>query len=135
MNANVGKPEVGQWYAHVDKGESFQVVGYDDRSGTIEIQYFDGDVDEFDNEAWNQLTLERSEPPENWTGPIDDVETDDLGYSETDMKPGAWSEPLQPLRPEGELWEDTTPEEERGEIGEGRSEPGGEDIPGTENVK
>ena len=98
MNASVGRPEVGQWYARGDKGELFRVVAYDERDGTIEIQTFDGDVDELDAEAWNDMVLERSEPPEDWTGPVDDVEVDDLGYSETEMKRSDWSEPLQPAR-------------------------------------
>ncbi|HEY4645502.1 MAG TPA: DUF6763 family protein [Steroidobacteraceae bacterium] len=37
-------PEIGQWYTHRDEGEVFQVAGYDDRSQTIEIQSFDGDI-------------------------------------------------------------------------------------------
>jgi len=36
--------EIGQWYTRRDEGEVFQVAGYDDRSQTIEIQSFDGDI-------------------------------------------------------------------------------------------
>jgi len=121
MNTDVGRPQIGQWYLRADKGEIFQVVGYDDRSHTIEIQSFDGEVDEMDDETWDSLSLERSEPPENWTGPMDNVETDDLGYSDTEMKPGEWTGPLQPVKIEGEAWEDTEPEEERNPLGEERS--------------
>ena len=120
MNARVGRPEIGQWYLHQDKGEMFRVTGYDERARTIEIQNFDGDVDEIDTEAWAGMRLERAEEPEDWTGPVDDVEVDDLGYSETDMRASDWSEPLQPFQPQEEAWQDTTPEEERDAEGEGK---------------
>ena len=43
-------PIVGNWYSHRDKGELFQVVALDELSGTIEIQEFDGGIDEVDVE-------------------------------------------------------------------------------------
>jgi hypothetical protein len=30
---------------------------------------------------WTTLPLEFAEPPEDWTGPLNDVEVDDLGYT------------------------------------------------------
>jgi hypothetical protein len=48
-----------------------------------------------DLDDWRELELELIEPPEDWTGPVDDVERDDLGYSETDMSADDWREPLQ----------------------------------------
>jgi len=66
MNTSVGGPDIGQWYARTDKGEQFQVVGRDDGSRTIEIQSFDGEVDEIDVEAWGTLPLERIELPQDW---------------------------------------------------------------------
>jgi hypothetical protein len=110
MNAILGGPEIGQWYARTDKGELFRVVARDDKSRTIEIQYFDGDLDEIDAETWGMLPLERSAPPEDWTAPIDDVETDDLDYTETQMSPTDWTQPLQPIARAGEAWEDTQEE-------------------------
>jgi hypothetical protein len=78
MNMNIGQAKIDQWLAHVDKGELLQVVRHDDQSHTIELQSFDGYVDEIDDETWNALPLERSAPPEDWTAPMDDVETHDL---------------------------------------------------------
>jgi len=127
---NLLHPEIGQWYAHTDKGELFQVVGRDAESRTIEIQYFDGDVDEIDAETWATLPLERAEPPEDVTAPMDDIETDDLGYSETDMSEADWQEPLKPLKAEEESWESTVTEEEGDPLGEGEAdEPFAADIP------
>jgi len=85
------------------------VTGYDEASGTIEIQTFDGDLDEIDEDTWKELPLGLAEPPEDWTGPVDDVERDDLGYSET--RGADWTEPLEPFPPSQEAWEDTSEEE------------------------
>lgn len=121
MNAvvPVGRPEIGQWYLHQDKGEMFLVTGYDGDARTIEIQNFDGDVDEIEAAAWSTMPLERAAQPEDWTGPLDDVEVDDLGVSETDMSAADWTEPLQCFQPQKEAWEDDTPDEERDPEGEG----------------
>lgn len=100
MNTDVGRARIGQWYTRSDKGEIFQVVGYDPNSLTIETQTFDGDVDEVDLETWAGLPLAFAEPPEDWTGPVDDVERDDLGYTETDMSGADWAEPMQAFRSE-----------------------------------
>jgi hypothetical protein len=119
MNAQVAPARIGQWYLHQDKGEMFRVTAIDEPSRTIEIQTFDGDVDEIDAEAWSAMPLELAEEPEDWTGPVDDVEVDDLGYSDTEMRAADWSEPLQPFQPQQEAWQDTTPEEEQDVEGEG----------------
>jgi hypothetical protein len=130
MNITTARPEIGQWYSRADKGEEFQVVGYDDRSRMIEVQAFDGDLDEMDEDTWNSLPLERAEPPEDLTGALDDIETDDLGYSATEMKPTDWTQPLEPLKIAGEAWEDSEPEEERDALGEGVPvEPFSADLP------
>ncbi len=123
MNSGVGRARIGQWYTRLDKGETFQVTGYDESSRTIEIQVFDGDLDEIDFDAWYALPLALAEPPEDWTGPVDDIEPDDLGYSETEMSEADWAEPLQPLRSEQskEAWQDTTAEDERDAEGDGVS--------------
>ena len=98
MNIEVGRARIGQWYTRRDKGEIFQVVGYDPNSRTIETQTFDGDVDEVDLETWAGLPLGVAEPPEDWTGPVEDVERDDLGYSETEMSGADWAEPMESFR-------------------------------------
>jgi len=102
-------PIISQWYRHLDKGQSFQVTAFDEAEGTIEVQHFDGDLEEIDLEDWTDLPLEPIEPPEDWTGPMDDIERDDLGYTETDMKPEDWVEPLEERTT---LQESEYPEEE-----------------------
>jgi hypothetical protein len=96
------------------------VTAIDEEAGTIEIQSFDGDLDELDRETWWASPLELAEEPENWTGPVE-VEPDDLDNAETVMTAADWSEPLQPLKDEKEAWEDATPDDERDPLGEGVS--------------
>jgi hypothetical protein len=122
MNTGVGGAQVGQWYLRRDKGEIFQVTGYDEASGTIEIQTFDGDLDEIDEDTWKELPLDLAEPPEDWTGPVDDVERDDLGYSETGMRGADWTEPLEPFPPSQEAWEDASEQESATVIDRGSAE-------------
>jgi hypothetical protein len=90
-------PEVGQWYSHQDKGQMFQVVAFDEDAGLIELQDFDGDVDEVDVETWHEMPLEPAEAPEDWTGPVDDVDAEDLGYSEGEVQARDWRAPLDGL--------------------------------------
>lgn len=115
-------PVVGQWYLHRDKGAMFRVVAVDARSGSTEIQNFDGDVEELELDAWGEMEIETAEPPEDWTGPFDDIEPDDLGYTETAMAAQDWrlslettgvaAEPWQDGRAIDELEEETGPPEE-----------------------
>src|SRR5262245_47855510 len=75
------KPTIGNWYRIVGS-DSFEVVAFDEDDGTIELQYFDGTVEEMDLEDWQAEheagSLEEVEPPEDWTGSVDgDFEEDD----------------------------------------------------------
>lgn len=80
-------PVVGQWYSHRDKGDLFQVVALDEDDGTVEIQEFDGALDEFDLEAWYQQSIDVAAQPEDWSGPVDDVEPDEFGYTDLNEEP------------------------------------------------
>ena len=86
------KPIIGHWY-RIQGSDSFEVVAFDEDDGTIELQYFDGTVEEMDIEDWHAEkeagTLEEVEAPEDWTGSVDvDPEEDDArgtsGYGEDD---------------------------------------------------
>ena len=101
-------PVVGQWYRHLDKGQEFHVTAVDEDEGAISIQHFDGDLEEIDIEAWYAMDIEPVEPPEDWTGPIDDIETDDLGYTDDAMGREDWE---VPLRDEGGEVDGDEPEE------------------------
>jgi hypothetical protein len=73
------QPGIGDWY-RLNGGALFEVVALDDDDGTIEIQYFDGTVEEMDIEdweaQWDEGALESAEAPEDWSGSVD-VENSD----------------------------------------------------------
>ena len=73
-------PIEGNWYHHLDKEQDFMVVDVNEREDTVDIQYFDGEIEGFEMEEWEDLDLEEIEPPEDWAGPRDQLEFDDLGY-------------------------------------------------------
>ena len=91
-------PQVEQWYAHIDKGQRFYVVAIDQVDNSVEIQHFDGDLEEISMEEWRDLRIELSEEPENWTGALDIAEPDDLGTGITDTQPDDWTEPGEDFR-------------------------------------
>ena len=88
-------PVIGEWYRRPG-GESFEVVAIDRDDRTIEIQYFDGTVEELEVEEWYESGIEASDPPEDWTGSLD-VDAEDT-ENEYETEPGSsrpWADPLQ----------------------------------------
>jgi hypothetical protein len=61
-------PLIGNWYRHLDKGQMFRVVAFDEHDALVELQHFDGDIEEVDLTAWRSMDLEIAEAPEDWTG-------------------------------------------------------------------
>src|SRR5579862_81405 len=78
-NAMKVQPAIGEWYRFLD-GDEFEVVAIDEDDGTIEVQYFDGTVEELELEDWEAQSangeIEEAEAPEDWTGSVD-VESED----------------------------------------------------------
>jgi hypothetical protein len=83
-------PAVGHWYQNPDQSK-FEVIALDEDEGVIEIQYFDGELDEMEFDVWPQLGLEGVSPPEDWTGAYDGFERDDLGYTDLNLRPDGYS--------------------------------------------
>ena len=73
-------PIIGNWYRNQETGNDFEVVALDEDAQTIEIQYFDGELEDLDLDAWYELPIESIEAPEDWSGPFDEMASDDLGY-------------------------------------------------------
>ena len=91
-------PIIGQWYHYPQKAEKFQVTAIDEHAATVEIQYFDGNLDEFDISAWYAMAVERIEAPEDWTGPMDNIEKDDLNPVGTEMRREDWAAPYDEIQ-------------------------------------
>jgi hypothetical protein len=94
-------PIVGEWYrrasaTNATNASMFEVVAIDRDDATVEVQHFDGTLEEFDLEAWDEQEFEEAQPPEDWTGSVD-VEPEDY---ETERELGVaaiWTDPLTSL--------------------------------------
>ena len=89
------KPVVGQWYRSAE-GLNLEIVAIDQDEGTIEIQYFDGAIEELDFSSWVQMSLQTVQPPEDWSGSVDIMREDfmtDIGASTQE----SWASPLDKL--------------------------------------
>lgn len=80
----VADPIIGSWYKDVENNLTFKVVAIDEKNDSIEVQYYDGDIGEYDRESWYASTFDFIEDPEDWSAPFDDLESDDLGYTDPD---------------------------------------------------
>ena len=54
----------------------FEIVAVDDQDGSIELQHFDGTIEEVDPEGWISMRPEQTAPPEDWSGSVDAVDED-----------------------------------------------------------
>lgn len=86
------KPSVGDWFKD-ESGGTFEVVALDEDGGYVEIQYFDGTVEELDLDAWDDQEFEAVEPPEDWSGSLD-IEREDYGVDLESQKHLDWNNPL-----------------------------------------
>lgn len=63
-------PRIGDWYKNT-VGDAFEVVAQDEDDETLELQYYDGTVEELDPETWESMHPEPIELPEDWSGSMD----------------------------------------------------------------
>ncbi len=90
----VAYPVIGKWFRRPN-GTLFEVVAVDEDDGTIEIQFFDGTIDEVDLEAWPELLLvEVVSAPEDWSGSVDMDPEDYVGQSSNEI-PMGFHDPLE----------------------------------------
>jgi hypothetical protein len=68
---------VGSWFRTVD-GDSFEVVAHDPDEGVIEVQFYDGTIEEYELDDWEELEAKPTAPPEDWAGSYD-VGSEDYG--------------------------------------------------------
>jgi len=73
--------EIGRWYRPMISDSLFEVVAIDYDEQSIEIQYFDGEIEELDFSGWKTLIPVDSPPPEDWTGPYE-IERQDPSFNE-----------------------------------------------------
>lgn len=60
---------VGEWFEAGE--EPFEIVGIDADAGVVLVQHFDGSLEEFDFDAWEDLSARPCAPPEDISGALD----------------------------------------------------------------
>ena len=86
-------PTIGKWFRRPD-GVLLEVVAVDEDDDTIEIQMFDGTIDEIDAEAWRELFLVEIAAPEDWAGSVD-MDPDDYKGTASNEMPAGFHDPLE----------------------------------------
>jgi len=88
----VSYPVIGHWYRR-SNGTLFEVVAVDEEDGTVELQFFDGTVDEVDLENWPSMLIETVGAPEDWSGSVD-MDPEDFVGDDNGELPLGWHDPL-----------------------------------------
>ena len=88
----VAFPVIGHWYRRTN-GNLLKIVAVDEEDATIEIQFFDGTIDEVDIDTWNSMLLERVGAPEDWSGSVD-MDPEDFFGDDNGEIPMGYHDPL-----------------------------------------
>jgi len=91
----IAEPVIGDWYRRPN-GSLFEIVAFDEQAATIELQFFDGTIDEVDMETWPTLLIEKVGAPEDWSGSVD-MDPEDFTGKESGDIPLGWHDPLEML--------------------------------------
>ncbi len=89
---NLYTPTIGNWYQN-RRNDVFEIVALDEAERTLEIQYFDGSIEEIDFDAWREMEIISIDQPEDWSGSLD-IEKEDSGV---DLELNAPNDNINPL--------------------------------------
>lgn len=92
-------PRVGHWYQDNDSQQLFEVVALDHDEGTVQVQYLDGEIADYDGEAWADLELSKAAEPEDWRAPFE-VDDDPALDDHSVLHPLQWASPLSRIEPD-----------------------------------
>lgn len=85
-------PRIGDWYKNTT-GDAFEVIAQDEDDDTLELQYYDGTLEELDPETWESMHPVPIEPPEDWTGSMD-VSREDSQAADIALESDDWMRTL-----------------------------------------
>lgn len=92
-------PTIGAWYTDRESHDVFEVVALDEEQGTVEVQYLDGAIGEFDLEVWPQLALSPAAEPEDSDAAYE-LSQEDRWRDDQGVSPESWSNPLNHIEPD-----------------------------------
>lgn len=82
--ATITDPVIESWYKDIENNLTFKVVAIEGDNESMNVQYLNGEIGEYDKDSWYNSTFDYIEAPEDWSAPYGNLETDDLGYSDPD---------------------------------------------------
>ena len=92
-------PTINAWYQDAVEDVLFEVVAVDESAATIEVQYEDGSVGEFDFDSWGLMILLPAEAPEDWRRSYDEAGDDDSLDPDRQFNPEMFEDPLENIEP------------------------------------
>lgn len=92
-------PAVGRWFQDLETGEIFEVVAVDDHARSIELQFTDGELSEYDFDSWRELQLIAAAAPEDSRASYEMSDEDNWDPDRT-YRPEDWSGPLSSIEPD-----------------------------------
>jgi len=102
MNMSMVTPSIGSWFSSQNETEIFEVVAVDETAQTIEIQYIDGAIHEYDFVTWQTLALQPAAAPEDWRAPFE-LNNEDAWCDDRAWRPDNWSGVLTQIEPDSLL--------------------------------
>ena len=82
------EPTIGQWYQDAQH-RYFEVVASDEES--IEIQFYDGNIEEIDMDSWTLLSVKSAAEPNDGLSPFEELDFNQSGISEESFQSPDWS--------------------------------------------
>lgn len=77
------EPVPGKWYEDLDAEDVFKVLSVDPDEEIVTIQWPDREIQEIDLDAWNEMDLELTDPPDGW---VDDEDLDEEEEEEEELE-------------------------------------------------
>ena len=85
------EPIINNWYRHQDDHQHFCIIDIDEKTGLLEIQHANGDLDTMDIDTWYDANMILAQEPEWWSESVD-TQDDDIDDSAADEDTYYWQE-------------------------------------------
>ncbi|MCW8901421.1 MAG: hypothetical protein OQK75_10355 [Gammaproteobacteria bacterium] len=95
MAIALSNPEIGLWYRDIEN-RLFEVIALENEDA-IEVQYYDGDITEYDRESWDLLCVNTVSDPGVSVGIDDDIIEDDINYISDNLKFISWDNVIEEI--------------------------------------
>ena len=86
------EPTIGQWYQDIQY-RFFEVVACDNES--IEIQFYDGNIEEVDKDNWLSLSVKVVAEPNDGLSPFEELDFNDGGFLDEGASLLGWSSSVE----------------------------------------